>query len=127
MASLTHVCMWSNKGWKRITAREAAKLHPGGTVSAHSGLFMCELCGQYVILVEGNRQVRHFRHSSSEKSKDCPERVSGAKVLLTYNPQDHELPIRIKNITNKDFELEVGFIRVPEKLLTEKIDRKSVV
>lgn len=113
--------MWSNKGWKRITAREAAKLHPGGTVSAHSGLFMCELCGQYVILVEGNRQVRHFRHSSSEKSKDCPERVSGAKVLLTYNPQDHELPIRIKNITNKDFELEVGFIRVPEKLLTEKM------
>ena len=82
MASLTHVCMWSNKGWKRITAREAAKLHPGGTVSAHSGLFMCELCGQYVILVEGNRQVRHFRHSSSEKSKDCPERVSGAKYYL---------------------------------------------
>ena len=58
--------MWSNKGWKRITASEAAKLQPGGTVSAHSGLFMCELCGQYVILVEGNRQVRHFRHSSSE-------------------------------------------------------------
>ena len=53
MASLTHVCMWSNKGWKRITASEAAKLQPGGTVSAHSGLFMCELCGQYVILVEG--------------------------------------------------------------------------
>ena len=62
MASLTHVCMWSNKGWKRITASEAAKLQPGGTVSAHSGLFMCELCGQYVVLVEGNRQVRHFRH-----------------------------------------------------------------
>lgn len=121
MASLTHVCMWSNKGWKRITASEAAKIHPGGTVSAHSGLFMCELCGQYVILVDGNRQVRHFRHSSSKKSKDCPERVSGIKILLTYNPQDYELPIRIKNITNKDFELEIGFIRVPEKLLTEKM------
>lgn len=42
-ASLTHVCRWSENGWKRITAEQAAKLHPGGTVSAHSGLFMCEL------------------------------------------------------------------------------------
>ena len=40
-ASLTHVCRWSENGWKRITAEQAAKLHPGGTVSAHSGLFMC--------------------------------------------------------------------------------------
>lgn len=45
MASLTHVCMWSDHGWKRITAEQAARLHPGGTVSARSGLFMCELCG----------------------------------------------------------------------------------
>ena len=54
MASLTHVCMWSDNGWKRITAEQAARLHPGGTVSAHSGLFMCELCGQYVILTDGD-------------------------------------------------------------------------
>ena len=26
MASLTHVCMWSDKGWKRITAEQAAKM-----------------------------------------------------------------------------------------------------
>lgn len=38
MASLTHVCMWSDHGWKRITAEQAARLHPGGTVSARSGL-----------------------------------------------------------------------------------------
>ena len=49
MASLTHVCMWSDNGWKRITAEQAARLHPGGTVSAHSGLFMCELCGQVIL------------------------------------------------------------------------------
>ena len=48
MASLNHVCMWSEHGWVRVTAEEAAAKHPGGTVSAHSGLFMCELCGQYV-------------------------------------------------------------------------------
>mgnify|MGYP000208243886 CR=1 FL=1 len=56
MASLTHVCMWQNNGWKNITADEAARLHPGGGVSAHSGLFMCELCGQYVLLTDGNYQ-----------------------------------------------------------------------
>ena len=64
MASLTHVCMWSDNGWKRITAEQAARLHPGGTVSAHSGLFMCELCGQYVILTDGDIRIRYFKHSA---------------------------------------------------------------
>lgn len=53
MASLTHVCMWNENGWKHITAEDAARLHPGGKVTAGSGLFMCELCGQYVALTDG--------------------------------------------------------------------------
>lgn len=69
MASLTHVCMWSDHGWKRITAEQAARLHPGGTVSARSGLFMCELCGQYVTLTDGDINVRYFKHSAYEKVK----------------------------------------------------------
>ena len=121
MASLTHVCMWREKGWKRITAEEAARLHPGGTVSAHSGLFMCELCGQYVLLTDSAVQVRHFRHSSSEKSKNCPERTFGTGVTYGYSQGEHELPIRIKNITNKSFELEMGFIQVPRNLLTPQL------
>ena len=36
MASLTHVCMWSDNSWKPIAAEKAAILHPGGTVSAQS-------------------------------------------------------------------------------------------
>ena len=31
--------MWSEHGWKKITANEAARLHSGGTVSVASGLF----------------------------------------------------------------------------------------
>ena len=54
MASLTHVCMWTEHGWKRVTADEVSHLHPGGTVSARSGIFMCELCGQYVTLTNGS-------------------------------------------------------------------------
>lgn len=113
MASLTHVCMWSNNGWERITAEQAAKLHPGGTVSAHSGLFMCELCGQYVSLTDGAFQTRHFRHSAYEKSKDCPERIFGSNYSSSYDAQDHELPIRIVDVSASSFRFEVGLIRAP--------------
>lgn len=113
MASLTHVCMWSDNGWKRITAEQAAKLHPGGTVSAHSGLFMCELCGQYVSLTDGAVQTRHFRHSAYEKSKNCPERIFGAGYSISYGSQEHDLPIRITGVSSSSFRFEIGLIRVP--------------
>ena len=113
MASLTHVCMWSDKGWKRITAEQAAKMHPGGTVSAYSGLFMCELCGQYVTLTDGYKNARHFRHSSHEKSKDCPERTFGANYAISYDSQDHDLPIRIVDVSSTSFRFELGLIRAP--------------
>ena len=100
MASLTHVCMWSDNGWKRITAEQAARLHPGGTVSAHSGLFMCELCGQYVILTDGDIRIRYFKHSAYEKSKDCPERTFGAGYSISYGSQEHDLPIRITSVSS---------------------------
>lgn len=113
MASLTHVCMWSDNGWERITAEQAARLHPGGTVSAHSGLFMCELCGQYVSLTDGAVQTRHFRHSAHEKSKNCPERIFGAGYSISYSSQEHDLPIRITGVSPSSFRFEVGLIRAP--------------
>ena len=112
-ASLTHVCRWSENGWKRITAEQAAKLHPGGTVSAHSGLFMCELCGQYVILTNGSVNKRYFKHSPHEKVKDCPERTFGPGYQISYGSQEHDLPIRIKDVSSSSFRLEIGLIRAP--------------
>ncbi len=119
MASLTHVCMWSENGWKQISAEQAARLHPGGTVSAHSGLFMCELCGQYVILTGGDIKARHFRHSAYEKSKDCPERTFGAGYSISYDSQEHDLPIRITSVSSSSFRFEVGLIRAPISSLSK--------
>lgn len=119
MASLTHVCMWSNNGWKRITAEQAARLHPGGTVSARSGLFMCELCGQYVTLTDGEINVRYFKHSAYEKSKNCPERTFGTGYSISYSSQEHDLPIRITSISSSSFRFEIGLIRAPISSLSK--------
>lgn len=114
---LTHVCMWSGKGWKKVTASEAALLHPGGTVSARSGLFMCELCGQYVSLTDGMIRDRYFKHSAEEKSKDCPERTFGDAAITTFEASVHDLPIRLNIINSSRFDIELGLISVPEKVI----------
>lgn len=69
MASLTHVCVWSSKGWTHITPEEVARSHPGGSVSARSGLFMCELCGQYVRLLMVISRHRIFVIVHMKKAK----------------------------------------------------------
>lgn len=126
MAALNHVCMWSEHGWVRVTAEEASRLHPGGTVSAHSGLFMCELCGQYVTLTEGIEKARHFRHSAYEESKTCPERTFGPLYMPAYNANEHELPIRLI-CEEKDFRLEIGFLYIPQDILKgEKIQSITI-
>ena len=120
MASLNHVCMWTEHGWQRITAEQASALHPGGTVSAHSGLFMCELCGQYVTLTDGYERVRYFKHSAGENDKACPERTFGPSyVPPTYKAGEHELPIRLTNITSQNFSLEMGFLFIPPDILQQ--------
>lgn len=82
MASLNHVCMWEGHGWKRITAEEAAKRYPYGTIHADSGLFMCELCGQYVSLTNGSIRVRYFKHSRAEDERPARSVPSAPALIL---------------------------------------------
>ena len=111
--------MWSDNNWKLITAEQAARLHPGGTISAHSGLFMCELCGQYVTLTDGDVRMRYFKHSAYEKSKDCPERTFGSSYPVSFNSWEYDLPIRITSVSSSSFRFEVGLIRVPISLFNK--------
>ena len=120
MASLTHVCMWENKGWRRVSAAEAARKNPY-KVSAHSHFFMCELCGQYVLFANGEKNVPHFRHSSAEADKSCPERTIGAGAQITYQANEHETPLRISSIKGNDFSFELGFVRIPDELFDSRL------
>ena len=115
MASLTHVCMWTDDGWVRISAKEASRIRSIGKVAAYSGLFMCELCNQYVTLAHGEINVPHFRHSSREADKSCPERVLGSTVSTSYRASDYSLPLRIVVAKNR-FQIELGLPCVPEDL-----------
>ena len=115
---LTHVCMWADQSWKKITAYEAAKLYPYGA-SAHSGLFMCELCGQYVTLTNGSYQSRHFRHSAKEQNKDCEDRSDLNGYSYYFKAEAHDLPIRITIINLRQFKLELGLIPVSDTLMEE--------
>lgn len=117
---LTHVCMWSEHGWIRVTAEEATHLHPGGTVSARCGLFMCELCGQYVTLADTWVRDRYFMHSAEELSKDCPERTFSTNVSTTFQAGSHDLPIRLRVLSAFNFELQLGLLPVPSSLLKNR-------
>ena len=127
MASLTHVCYWSDHGWKHITAEEASKKYPAGTVSVHSGLFICELCNQYVTLTCGSRRSRYFRHSRGEDDKSCLERTFGANYNPSYSADEYELPIRIRDIDKTSFTLELGLLYLPRAVLTAQREQKVII
>jgi len=118
MPSLTHVCIWDNgvHRWKRITASEAASIFPY-TVEAKSGIFMCELCHQYVYLTRPGKNRRYFGHTP-EEDKSCPERTFGVISPLDCDNTKHDLPIRIK-LQSSDFELEIGLLGIPQSSVDE--------
>ena len=115
MASLTHVCKWNGSHWERTTAEKENKLHPGGKVSASSGLYMCELCGQSVTLTQRKKRRRHFKHIRGEDDKNCPERNNSSWADACYDYHKHELPIKI-NFSRGSYWFTLGFISVPEEL-----------
>lgn len=119
MARLNHVCVWNNHDnhWQRITAEEAGKKY-SSTVSADRHIFVCELCGQSVILTSGDKRVRYFKHNRGEDDKNCPDR-SGNIAYKKFKNGDHDLPLKIVfDDDDKDrFHFELGMIPVPSRLV----------
>ena len=110
---LRHVCEWSEHGWVSITATEAARKHPGGTVSADSGLFKCDICGQYVGFADGRVRERYFYHNSSEQNKYCEDRTFSTGSIAVFTAKSYSLPIRLRITSYNAFELQMGFFPLP--------------
>lgn len=110
---LRHVCEWTDHGWVSITAAKAAGKHPGGTVSASSGLFKCDICGQYVGFSDGQVRDRYFYHSSSEQDKYCEDRTFASGSIAVFNAKNYSLPICLRIVSNEIFELQMGFFPLP--------------
>ncbi|MGN0482522.1 MAG: hypothetical protein ACI4HI_03115 [Lachnospiraceae bacterium] len=121
---LTHVCIWRNHNWERITAKKASKLYERG-VSSHKGLFMCELCNQYVALSSG--QNRYFLHSRGEQDKRCKDRSVGANYSDLFSAKVHNLPLKIKILNDHEFEFFLGFFAIPKQLREEKLEQKILI
>ncbi len=122
MASLEHVCIWKNNNWVKTTAEEAARLHPGGKVSAYSGLFRCDLCGQYVTFTDGVKNARHFRHSSAEKDKECKDRTFGYGNHNSERRGVSCCPLKITDVSFNHFSFEIGLIQVPSEYLESQMN-----
>ena len=121
MPSLTHVCMFSEHGWREITAQKAGEIYPD-TVSAVSGIFMCNLCHQYVYFSNPPKKERYFGHTK-EADKSCPERTFSFRTDIDSRSEKHDLPIRLKLLPS-DFELELGLLGVPASDLQKLQDHK---
>jgi hypothetical protein len=115
---LTHVCVWNSKiGYRRVTIDEANKQYPY-TVSADTGVFVCELCAQNVGFSKARADTgsRYFFHSSAEENKDCEDRqiqiFNSASQRLT-SLSSHTMPFRIA-VNGSTFTLQLGFFYPPD-------------
>ena len=94
------------------------KLHPGGTVSAHSGC----LCVNYAGSMSPLLMVR-FKHATLDtvpmKKAKIALNVYLDRLSISYGSHEHELPIRITGVSSSSFRFEVGLIRAPISSLSK--------
>lgn len=88
---------------------------------------MCKLCGQHVTFTNGTKQKRHFRHNSAEQDKDCEDRTQYSDSgEYSLRASDRELPLRLKVMSRRNFELQLGLPPVPE-LMPEKLSSHKII
>lgn len=107
LTALTHVLMVGENGWEKATVEKASFIYPN-TVSADSGIFMCDLCGQPVAFSRGGKKARYFKHKKDVDAR-CDEKVQ-CKDKRKFLLDRIELPLRIKLNEYNGFTLEIGII-----------------
>lgn len=121
---LTHVKIWNNGKWDNITIEQARQLHPKGGIAAHSGLLMCDLCNQLVIMTSRNIRDSYFKHNLAEDEKNCPERTFGdsdwKEKYDTLQIRTRGLPIKI-DIQKKGFSFSIGLPVIKEDILGDNL------
>lgn len=117
MGALNHVLMICDKGWKKVSVEEASKIYHD-TVSASSGVFMCDLCGQPVTFTKGEKNARYFRHTKDADAY-CPEKIVGTGAPK-YDINNLGLPIRLVNVSREGFGFEIGIINPMHRDFTNK-------
>lgn len=122
---LNHVCVWRDGKWKRITEEEADKMFPY-RISSDSGLFMCELCGQFVSFTKGDTRKRYFKHSRGEMNKECEDRSIGYYNPESIQKKDLELPIRIIQ-DQDDYSFQIGLPEIPENILEKQKTNEVII
>lgn len=122
---LNHVCVWKDGKWKRITEEEADKMFPY-RISSDSGLFMCELCGQFVSFTKGDTRKRYFKHSRGETNKECEDRSIGYYNPESIQKKDLELPIRIIQYQD-DYSFQIGLPEIPENILEKQQTNEVII
>ena len=116
--SLENVHIWEDgKGYVPISVEEACERY-SHTVSYHSEIFICKLCGNYVTLTESKsgKKERHFRHSPLDYDQKinadqlCEDRSKfTAQIYQDASPLAlHVMPMRIV-VNPNGFSLEIGF------------------
>ena len=116
--SLENVHIWEDgKGYVPISVEEACERY-SHTVSYHSEIFICKLCGNYVTLTESKsgKKERHFRHSPLDYDQKinadqlCEDRSKfTAQIYQDASPLAlHVMPMRMM-VNPNGFSLEIGF------------------
>ena len=65
-------------------------------------------------------KLRIFAIVQQKADKSCPERMYVHGYDYTYAAGEHELPIRIVNVTDYGFEFELGLLAVPRIVLNQQ-------
>ena len=123
--ALTDVKMWRDGiGFCSITPKEAERDYPY-SVSADSGVFICNKCQHYVLFITNSVYASHFKHNSGDEDKDCNERIRAFNQNRTIILKNSiAAPLRLQ-YSHSELSIEIGFPPLKQSYLESAEKEKS--